>query len=210
MEVRTRGLDRHLLGVLLLAGLAALALSCLYRPILPREPGLHPRLTPYAYVEQGRLIALGVDTEAARQREDRALVPFGVGVANIGLRRLTLNRESLTLVDESGRRYAMATLQEVRSAAVSSGLDLRQSERFFGVWAARFEPWPMVENIFFPRLGAPGSPLVRDRFELHRRAFSFDLIYFPHPEGKLLGQKLEMWIDAEELPEPTFVKFRIR
>lgn len=202
---------RRLLAFTALAVMPLLfAGACRYMAKLPQEPGLHPRLTPFTYLEKGKLIAFAVDVEAARQREGSDLVPFGIGVADLGIKRLVLTRESFTLVDDAGRRYAMASLQEMRAAAVAPDFDSRVTRNFFSVWAARFKPWPRVPTSFFPLARLHGNPLVRDRFELYRRSWMYDLVYFPHPEGKLLGRKYEMWIDSEQLPEPTLVKFTIK
>ncbi|MDQ7005959.1 MAG: hypothetical protein Q9Q40_01880 [Acidobacteriota bacterium] len=182
--------------------------GCHYRGILPREEGLHPRLTPFTYLEEGRLIAFAVDTEAARQREKDLLIPFGIGVTNLGLKSLSLSRESFTLIDDAGRRYGMVSLQEMRAAVVAPDFDVKVSRDFFGIWKTRNRPWPRVASSFFPL--ARSRRLVQDRVQLHRHAWMSDLVYFSHPEGRLVGRVYEMWIDAPELPEPTFVKFRIK
>ncbi|MDH3284052.1 MAG: hypothetical protein OEQ13_04885, partial [Acidobacteriota bacterium] len=66
---------------------------------LPREGDLHPRLTRFAYIEEGKLISFIVDTAATRRREGVPFIPVGVGVANIGLKQISLTRESFTLID---------------------------------------------------------------------------------------------------------------
>ncbi len=203
-----RGPGRGRLGWGAVVAAVVLLGACHYRGTLPREPGLHPRLTPFTYLEEGKLIAFAVDTEAARQREEDLLVAFGVGVTNLGLDSLTLNRESFTLVDDTGRRYGMVSLQEMRAAVVAPDFDVKASRDFFGIWATRNRPWPRVDSSFFTL--ARSRRLMQDRVQLHRHAWMSDLLYFSHPEGRLVGRVYEMWIDAPELPEPTFVKFRIK
>jgi hypothetical protein len=205
-------------GVSILAVSALLAAAC-GPPLsnLPREGDLHPRLSRYAYIEEGRLVSLVVDTTATRRREGVEFVPVGIGLANIGLKKLSLTRESFTLVDDEGNRYSMATVPEVRTLGSTLLYDWSLSENFFfGVCASRFGSWPEVESVFYP-LPVPTSgslrgsrSIVREELTLSRYSWTVDVIYFPAPEGQLLGRRYELWLDAEELPEPVFVKFRVK
>ncbi len=198
-------------ATLLLAGCAYL------KGTLPQEKGLHPRLTPYAYLEEGSLVALGVDTEPTRRREAQDFIPLAVGVANKGLDELTLTRESFTLIDAEGRRYGMASVAEVRGLGMVTTYDYRLAEQFFSVFSSRWSSWPRISAVFFPRQASDRGlrfvqrrSILRERVELHRRSWMIDMIYFPHPEGKILDQYFEVWLDAPELEEPVFVKFRVR
>ncbi|RMG46294.1 MAG: hypothetical protein D6718_05830 [Acidobacteria bacterium] len=191
-----------------LAALSAAAAGCaVWNLPLPQEPGLHPQLTPYSYLEEGRLVSFLVDTEAARRREDRPLVPLAVGVANIGLDHLTLTRESFTLVDDAGRRYAMAGVDEVRRGGPLPSYDRRLSAHAEGAFTGRFPFWPAVPAAFFPGVE---EGLADSRVQLPQRSKMFTLLYFPHPAGRWLGRRYELWLDAAELEEPVFVKFAVR
>ncbi len=184
---------------------------------LPQEEGLHPRLTRYTYLERGRLVALAADVSAAIQRENKPFIPIGIGVANIGLPSLTIDRESLTLVDEAGRRYPMAGIREVRAAL--GGLmkyDLRFSHTFVDVFGSSYSGWHRIPSVFFPLQDIEGDPVflrrsvVRDHLNLPRATWMVDVIYFPHPEGEIIGHRFELWMKAEELEEPILVKFAIK
>lgn len=181
---------------------------------LPQEEGLHPRLTRFAYLEEGKLISLAVDTEAARQRDAGEYVPLFVGVANNGLDRIVLDRESFTLVDEEGNRYALASIPEVREARPPVEYDLKLTSQFRGVWAGRFDIWPEIPAVFFP-VGANDvryrhRGLARDRVELSMKTWMKDLLYFPMPETGLVGHRFELWLDTEEMEQPVFVKFAVK
>lgn len=180
---------------------------------LPQEEGLHPRLTRFAYLEEGDLVSLAVDTEAARRRADREFIPLAVGVANIGLDRLVITRESFTLVDDEGNRYAMAGIREVRRSQPNTEYDFKLTSQFRGVYLNRFEVWPRMPAVFFPfpSLDPPfrGRGVARDRVELSKKTWMEDLLYFPHPEGDLLGRRYELQLDTEQLERPIFVKFAI-
>ncbi|UCF68698.1 MAG: hypothetical protein JSV80_05265 [Acidobacteriota bacterium] len=207
---RGRSLTRWLATalIMLVSGLVALtSLSCSALKWMPQEEGLHPRLTRFGYLEEGKLVSLLVDTEATRRREGDSVVPFGIGVANIGLRRLTLTRESFTLIDDQGQRYAMVSVREARSGTSTMSYDRRLSRAFIGAFTGRFDAWPQQRADFFPE---PGGSTVTDRVELFPRSWTVDILYFPHPEGDLVGRRYEMWLDTEELEEPVFVKFAVK
>lgn len=183
---------------------------------LPREDGLHPRLTRYAYIEEGLLVSLAVDTAATRRREGVPFIPLGLGVANIGLRELTLTRESLTLVDDRGARYSMATVPEVRTLGSTVLYDRTLGRQFDGAFASRFGTWPEITGGFYPiafsegSVSAPGRAIARDRITLSRYSWLSDIVYFPAPPGRLLDRRYELWLEAPELDEPVFVKFRVK
>jgi len=93
-------------------------------------------------------------------------------------------------------------------------MDLRASGNFFDIIARRGLGRPFVASVFFPiPVSDPGlrrRGLVRDVIELHRGAWMMDVIYFPHPEGKLLGARYELWLTARELEKPVFVRFAVK
>ena len=208
---------RLLLIVLSLGILASTTSGCAtFKGQLPQEEGLHPRLTRWTYLERGNLAALAVDVQAALKREDSEYVPLGVGVANLRIPKVRLNRESFTLVDEAGRRYALASVQEVRELGQLMNYDLRLSRNFGEVFSTTYQPWPRRASAFFPVPGVSSDPifprrsLVNDRIELSNSSYMIDVLYFPHPEGELVGSYFELWMDSEDLEEPLFVKFRVK
>lgn len=192
---------------------AVLALSCASAQKLPQEPGLNPRLTPTSYLEEGKLVALAVDTEAAAWREDQPFIPLPVSVLNKDLMRITLTRESFTLVDENKNRYSMATVNEGRSIGPLVSIDWRMSARFFDVISSSYATWTYQPAVFFPN--AMSSPdyarrgILRDRVELAKWSWMADILYFPHPKGPVRDHKFELWVSTPELKEPIFIRFHI-
>jgi len=182
---------------------------------LPQEPGFSPRLTRFTYLEEGKLVSLAADTEATLQREKQKFIPVGIGIANLGLGKpLTLSRESFTLVDDQGKKYSLATVQEARSLAGLQTYDLKLEQTFVEVLNNRFTTMMSVPMVFFPVQSTEPQyarrGIVRDRVELPIRSWAWDVLYFPHPEGKLKGRKYELWLDAPELEEPIFVRFAVK
>ncbi|MCU0225780.1 MAG: hypothetical protein MUF27_17305 [Acidobacteria bacterium] len=208
-------IDRRAMGLALGLALLAVAGCASGYNDLPQEPGFSPRLNRFTYIEEGKLVALAADTEAAIQREKQKFIPIGVGIANLGLdKALTLGRESFTLVDDQGKKYSLATVQEARSLAGLQIFDVKLSENFVGVLDTRFITFPDVPMVFFPVQSTEPQysrrGIVRDRVELPLRTWAWDILYFPHPEGKLKGRKYELWLDAPELKEPIFVRFAVK
>ncbi|MCU0253605.1 MAG: hypothetical protein MUE47_03600 [Acidobacteria bacterium] len=205
---------RSMVSALGLALLAAAGCASGFND-LPQEPGFSPRLTRFTYLEEGKLVSLAADTEATLQREKQKFVPIGVGIANLGLDKpLTLGRESFTLVDDTGKKYSLATVQEARSLAGLQTYDLKLEQTFVEVLNNRFTTMLSVPMVFFPVQSTEPQysrrGIVRDRVELPVRTWAWDVLYFPHPEGKLKGRKYELWLDAPELKEPIFVRFAVK
>lgn len=197
-----------LAAVAVLAGCATSGLGS-----LPQEQGLNPRLTRFAYIEEGRLVALAVDTAPTRYREKEPYVPFGVGLANFRLPTLHLTRESFTLVDDAGHRYSLPAVKEVRKAINTFRYDLDRSLDFFRRFDNRNLALDPIGFVFFPFQNPPAElrsfGTVRDEGELPRNHFMLTLLYFPHPEGELLGRRYELWLDSSDLDEPFFVRFKV-
>lgn len=199
--------------------LLGLAVGCAgWKGTLPQEEGLHPRLSRWTYLERGELAAFAVDVEATLKRLDESVIPIGVGVANLGIDRITLTRESFTLVDpETGRRYAMASIQEVRNElGPKMSYDLRLSENYARSFAGTYQPWDRRQSVFFPTTQASGSTIFGNRalaidvVELPKHSWMVDVLYFPKPREEIEGERFELWLDAEELEDPFFVKFAVK
>ncbi len=181
---------------------------------LPREPGYGARLTPFSFLEETDRVLFAVDTEATRYREDQPFVPFAVAVANRGMPRLTITRSSFTLVDGQGREYRMASIPEVKRLASLVIYDLKLSSGFLSAFFTRCSSWPRVPAVFFPLQVTEGEyqsrAVVNDRVELHPRSWMFDVIYFPHPRGKLVGESFTVRFRTVEMREPIEVRVRVK
>jgi len=154
-----------------------------------------------------------VDTNAAVHREKSAFVPVGVVVANKTMRKLALNRESFTLVDDAGKRYPLASVTEARSTGAQINGDYRYTQNFFEVNAMSFSAWRYQTGSFFPVQAAEQESsahrTLRESVEMNERMYLNDILYFPHPDGVMTGRKFELWMTSPDLTEPVFVKFRI-
>ncbi len=198
---------RRLLPVL--AVVAALAAAACESPQVRKNPkkfeGLDRRLDAFTYVEEGKLVALAVGTQATRYREAESYIPLAVGIANKGVTVVKINRESFLLYDDGGRRYPMAPFSEINEKYHRAQTD-RNFTTFFEIWNGKFPSYSYVDSAFFP-IRTEG--VVFDRLELPKFHYASEYLYFPRPEGALIGRRFELHLQAEGLPDPVFVKFLV-
>ena len=198
-------------GILLLLG--ALLSSCATRqPVRGQEArGFDRKLSTFAYVEQGDIVTLIVDTRVARDKDGQPYMPLEIAVANHGLRKLTLTRESFTLIDGTGQRYPMASPRELLQGYDMLDFDRNLAE-LEGIVFNRFGASARYPSNFSPtRTGLVGrSSLVRDLVALPKHGYLIDFIYFPAPKTGILNQPFELFLDSGDLEDPVFVKFEVR
>ncbi len=161
-----------------------------------------PKLSTFVFKEEGRLYLMTVGVNATRFHDGDPFIPLTVVVANKTTTALDIHRESFTLVDPiSGARYGLAGIDEVRRQGKQSyDRKLMDQEHLAG----KVEIYQLVPSNFFPAQG-----LVNDQIELHQFQFIFDNLYFPRPEGALLGKTFELHLNAKGLQEQLFVVFTV-
>jgi len=199
------------LSALTLSALALSALpltACAFTAKDQIKPGtLSPTLAPFVFKEEGDLVLMTVGVGAARMRDDQPFVPFEVWVANKGVTPyIQLDRESFYLMDTFGRRYGMAGVEEVRRLQGGVSLDRRMGSAEFN--AFKFDAYRFVDSAFFPNLGT-GAQVLHDRIEIPRFGYMRDTLYFPRPDGDLLGGIFELHLTAKQLPQEIFVVFEV-
>jgi len=162
---------------------------------------------PYMPIEEGRIATLIVDTRATRDRDGEPYMPLEIAVANTGLRQLALTRESFTLVDEEGNRYPMAGPRELLEGYEHLEFDRNLAE-LPGIVFNKFAAYRQYPSNFSP---TPASgTIVRDLVSLPKFGYFFDWIYFPTPPGGIRGHRFELFMDSQHLEDPIFVKFEVR
>ncbi len=166
--------------------------------------GLDRRLDSFTYIEEGDLAVLCISTYATRFHEEDRYIPLEVAIANRGLRSLTLTRESFTLVDEAGNRYPLVPTKELLENYEKQDFD-RKFAHIFSVVIAKFDLYQPVQSNFAPERWS--NRIVIDRVELPKFGYTVDMLYFDQPKTGLKGKKFELFITAEELEEPIFVRF---
>ncbi len=189
--------------------------SCATRePLRGQEaPATDRKLSTFAFIEEGDLASLIVSTKATRYRGKDPYVPLELCLANRGLKKITLTRESFTLLDADGRRYPCAGPRELMERYDFLDLDRRLME-LEDIVFHRFANFVRYDSKFSPtRTPSPDpavSNLVHDRVTLPEFGYLIDLIYFPKPESGLVGKPLELFVSAPELRNPIFVKFVVQ
>ena len=192
----------------------SLLASCAARqPIRGQETdALDRKLSTFAYIEEGDLMTLIVDTKATRYREKSPYIPLEIAIANRGLKQLVLTRESFTLIDEEGNRYPAASPRELIEGYEFLDLDRNQLAELDGIVFNKFGAFTRYPSMFSPMRGHSfgRSNLVRDLVSLPRFGYLLDFIYFPAPKNGLLGKRFELFVDSRQLEDPVFVKFEVK
>ena len=202
-----------------LAGFALASLGCPARqPIRGQATsGLDRKLSTFAFIEEGEVLSFIVGTRAARYREKSAYMPLEICIGNRGLRKLTLTRESFTLVDEEGNRYPVASPRELMEGYEFLDFDRQSLAELDGIIFNKFATFTRYPSKFSPtRTSNPGrtlsgaSELVRDRVALPRFGYLLDFIYFPLPQTGLLNRRFELFLESPDLEDPVFVTFIVK
>ena len=200
---------RSLLGLFLL-----LVTACATRQPMTGQvaPDVDRKLSTFAYIEEGKLATFIVDTRATRYRGKDAYIPIEFALANVGVKQLTLTRESFTLSDDKGNRYPCASPKELLDNYDFLDLD-RELEELEGIVFNRFGALTRYSSNFSPthfavRQGQ--SRVVIDRVQLPKFGYIMDMIYFPIPTTGLMGHTFELALTAPELTDAIFVKFEVK
>lgn len=205
---------RSVLPAVLCAFVLSATVGCGARqPIRGQETdALDRKLSTFAYIEQGELMTLIVDTKATRYREATPYIPLEIAVANNGLRQLTLTRESFTLIDEEGNRYPAVSPKELIEGYEFLDLDREQLADLEGIVFNKFATFTRYPSKFSPTRNFTfgSNNLVRDHVALPKFGYVLDFLYFPAPKTGLLGHEFELFVVAQELDDPVFVKFEVK
>ena len=187
---------------------------------VPTQGQLDRKLSRFAYIEDGDLITLVVSVNATRFREGEDYIPFEVALANTGVKRLQLGRESFELVDAEGNRYPMALTRELIEGYNFLDPDVRLAElegltfdKFAALTRYRTKFSPTRAGIFNDRTGRAevieSTELIRDNLILPRFGYIVDMLYFPAPADGVLGKEFELFVSSPNLEEPVYVRFRV-
>lgn len=172
-------------------------------PGIPYAPGTpSPTLSTFVYKEEGKLYLMLVGVNATRFHDRDAFIPLTVTLVNKTTTPLGIHRESFTLVDPvTGARYGLASVDEVRR----QGGQLYDHQLMdLDHLATKLTAYRRVQSNFFPYQG-----VINDQIELHQFQYMLDNLYFPRPEGELLGKTFEIHVNAKGLEMPLFVVFTV-
>jgi len=160
------------------------------------------KLATFIFKEEGKLYLMTVGVNATRFHDKDPFVPLTVLLVNKTKTPLRLDRESFTLVDPiSGKRYGLASLDEVRRQGKQDyDRKLMDTEHLL----SKVDPFTRGDANFFP-----SASVVIDHVELHQFMYMLDVLYFPHPEGELLGKTFELHVNSKGLEQPLFVVFTV-
>lgn len=171
---------------------------------------LSPKLNPFVYYEDGRVLFIAVDGRAAQYHEAKEpFFPVGLGLANQSRTPLTFSRESFVLEAEGGQQFPTISHQEYLQSYDNTRQDMRLADAFQGILFARFGnlyrpvPWRL-----FPFRGERAA--VQERLELGRRHVTWGYLYFPVPPEGIHGKRFTLLVRPEDFPETFVVRFALR
>jgi hypothetical protein len=190
-------------------------------------PDVSRKLARFVYIEEGTDLILTVGVRAAGFHEADPFFPLEISLTN----KMTgvtwvVTRESFRLLVEDGTALMVPSQKELQAGYGKRTLDTRLFEAR-SVTASKHEAYRQVESNFFPDPIAgvnPSPDTVSDssgvaptstslvpieRVEVHPKTFMEDVIYFPHPPGELVGQRLILEIKSPGLDEPALLAFRV-
>jgi hypothetical protein len=163
-----------------------------------------PKLTNTAYFEEGDLMTFVVGIRAALSREDKGYIPLQIAIVNNGLEGITINREFFTLVDENGNRYAPVGFDELKKDYRVMDLDKKLAD-LDGVILGKYQAFQQEPSTLTESFDRPTLLVTK----LPKFSYIIDWLYFPKPEEGAKGRRFELFLDAPELPDPVFVRFRV-
>jgi hypothetical protein len=174
--------------------LATLAVVSLVLPLIPvaQAPAVK-KVSATGFMVENAGIRVVVETETARYKGKSAYIPMVVFVGFSGAKAITLNRGAFTLTDPSGKVAPMADLATIKDKknygdfAVADDYTFIQKTVEAGPCAAAFNGLGFQKGTcFFPNVG--GAPaLIRDTVEVSPTAWTWALMYFANPGGKMKG-----------------------
>jgi hypothetical protein len=183
--------------------------GCARQPIEnPKATGLDRKLSTFAWIEQGEIATLIVNTKPARDRDGSPYMPLEIAVANNGLQKLTLTRESFVLVDSLGNRYPMATPSELMGGYDLLDIDRNLAE-LEGIVFNKFAAYARYPSNWSPRTRPAASNVVIDLVVLPKFGYFIDFIYFPAPVTGIRDKRFELFMDSPDLADPVFVRFEV-
>jgi hypothetical protein len=198
---------------LVLIALALLTAACAARQPMRGQAAsdVDRKLSTFAFIEEGDLVTFIVGTRATRYRENSNYIPIEINIANNGLKKLTLTRESFVLIDEEGNRYPAANPRELMQSYEFLDLDRRSLAELDDIVFNKFAAYTRYGSKFSPTHMATtgGSNLVRDLVSLPKFGYIIDFLYFPAPSTGLKGHRFELFMESPDLAEPVFVKFLV-
>jgi hypothetical protein len=197
--------------VILVAGL------CLAGPDAPPAPTvsaaqetrviqLDAKFDPTTYVNRSTPLIIAVNIFLLQGSEKSAYLPVEVGIGNSASSPISLSREGITLIDESGASHPLVSAKELTDKYSRLAYDHERAKtpHLLGPVFAGYRP---VKARFSPA-PQPGS-LVYDRIDLAGNDVLVDILYFEAPPGGVKGKTFELRVEATGLTQPASVRFRV-
>ncbi len=195
-------------GVLVLFVLTLIVSCSAYR--LKNLYGEERKFGAFAFIKENDDMAVVVDIELTKRRKSENYFPLGVKIANKNIFSLTLDRDSLILVDENDDIYYMPGIVELQMYYNKLAPDHKFKSQI-GLLGDKlltsFSYYRKAESNFFPQ--TQGAARVLDKVFIQNKGYMEDLIYFPMPPGGIDGKVFKLRVEAFELEIPFEIRFKV-
>ena len=201
-------MKRSLYGVLFVFILTMIVGCSAYR--LKGPSGEERKFGAFAFIKENENLAVVVDIELTKRRKGENYFPLGVKIANKNLYSLTLDRDSLVLVDENDDIYYMPDIVELQMYYDKLAPDhkfMSQTGLLGDKILTSFSYFRRAESNFFPH--TQGAARIIDKVYIQNKGFMEDLIYFPMPPGGIEGKVFKLRVEASELEIPFEISFKV-
>ena len=168
---------------------------------------LDVKYDPTTYVNRGPQIILVVNTFLMQKLDEKqAYIPVEVGMANASPSKVTLSRDSFTLVDEAGNIYGVVSGKEIEQNYKRLNFD-HEKARIPHIMGPIFAGYRAVTARLTPE--AKPRSLVYDKIDLSGNDAFIDILYFKMPAANVNGKTFELRLTAPNLKVPASVKFKV-
>ena len=203
---------KKVLRFLLLSSISVFLIHCgqpRYETAVPR--GLDKKFATYAYSKENSDLVVILDYEMALRRKGENYFPLSIKIANKNLLSLTLDRDSLTLIDVNSEVYFMPTVNELQAnydKLIPDHKFMSRTGLLADKMSTSFSFYRKAQSNFFPQ--TQGAGRIIDTVYIQNKGFMEDFIYFPMPLEGISGRVFILRIEAPELDFPFEIRFRIK
>jgi hypothetical protein len=168
---------------------------------------LDVKFDPTTYVNRKTPLILVVSTFLLQNLEkSQAYIPVEVGIGNSGSTKVTLTRNGIKLIDDSGQSYDLVSAREITKNYGRLNYD-REKAYVPHLMGPIFFGYRAISSKFTPE--AKPNSLVFDTIDLARNDALIDILYFKVPAAGVKGKSFELRVSAPNLVEPATITFKV-
>ena len=176
--IESRFRPRTLVSLLVVSLLLLSGCSRFKKPLTEAGATEQPKLSRFAYINEGRVLHLIVDVRAARIGGHQDFLPLQIALLNRSKQDLVINRESFTLETPDRTLLPLASYEEFERDYPRHRVDLRIGRELIETLGGRYPapPFKWRDLAFFPLRESGTVP--RDEISLRQGEMAIGYVYF--------------------------------